>query len=335
MLGASSASRGARMDVMIDDTLVQCLREKRPVYIGLPTDLIKQKVSAGSLKKPIITGHLTLERQNWKSARVSELTDMIGPIIGTSKRPVIVVDGFARHYGHRFVAVVNDFVRAWGIPTFTTPFGKGIVDETDSNFHGIYTKDVWWSEDDQKWVEPDLCILIAPLKTDTNTCCFTALSEVTKTIEIGQYDVSVYGKSYGYHGFSVLLRLARPNVCYPNWIERLKLDPRCSVRDRKKELEQLPDPSADAVIDQDRLWFRISKFFQPGDLILTETGTAASSGGQDFVLPHHARMINSAAWLSIGYTQGACVGVELARMEWVKWRSEEPGEFTRGRTILF
>lgn len=229
---------------------------------------------------------------------------MIGPIIGTSKRPVIVVDGFAFRYGHRFVKVVNDFVRARATPTFTTPFGKGIVDETHSNFRGIYTGDVLWSEDEQSWVEPDLCILIAPLKTVTNTCCFTALSEVTKTIEIGQYDISVYGKSYGYAGFSVLCRLARSDG-YPSWPKRLKLDPRCSVRDRKKELEQLPDPCADEVIDQDSFWFRISKFFQPSDIILTETGTA-SSGGQDFVLPRNAWMINSAAWLSIGYALGMC-----------------------------
>lgn len=60
MLGASSARTDTRMDVMIDDVLVQCLREKQPVYIGLPTDLIKQKVSAGRLNKPI-TGHLSFK----------------------------------------------------------------------------------------------------------------------------------------------------------------------------------------------------------------------------------------------------------------------------------
>jgi hypothetical protein len=72
MLGASSAGTDTRMDVMIDEVLVQCLREKQPVYIGLPTDLIKQKVSAGRLKKPI-TGHLSFERQNLRNGRASEL----------------------------------------------------------------------------------------------------------------------------------------------------------------------------------------------------------------------------------------------------------------------
>lgn len=331
MLGASSAGPDAHMDVMIDDILVQCLRESQPVYIGLATDLIKQKVSADRLDKPI-KGHISFENRQLEGDERA-LVDMIGPIIGTSKRPVIVVDGFALRCGWRFVKMVNKFVRAWNIPTFTTPFGKGAVDETIPNFRGIYTGDVWWSKDDQKWVEPDLCILIVPLKTDTNTCCFTALSDVTKTIEIGQYDVSVYGKSYGYAGSSVLGGLACRHR-YPYWPKRLKLDSRFSVRDRKKELEQLPEPCADAVIDQDSFWFRISKFFRPGDVILTETGTA-SSGGQDFVLPKYARMINSAAWLSIGYALGACVGATLGRMELEKRRLERPGIFLKGRTILF
>ncbi|GAM40211.1 thiamine pyrophosphate-requiring enzyme [Talaromyces pinophilus] len=140
-------------------------------------------------------------------------------------------------------------------------------------------------------------------------------------------------KIYGYSGVSVLSKLARSGG-YPNWPERLKLDPRCSVRNRKREIERLPEPCAEAVIYQDSFWFRISKFFQPGDVILTETGTA-SSGGNDFVLPRHATMINSAAWLSIRYALGACVGATLVRMEWEKWRSEHPGEFIKGRTILF
>lgn len=168
ILGATSVGTDTRVDVMIDDILVQCMREKQPVYIGLPSDLIKQKVLAGGLDTRI-PSHLSLENQDLFE-RAFELADMIAPIIGTSKRPVIVVDGFALQYGQLFVKRVKDFVRTWKIPTFTTPFGKGILDESDQNFHGIYTGDVWWSENDQKWAEPDLCILIAPLKTDTNTC---------------------------------------------------------------------------------------------------------------------------------------------------------------------
>jgi pyruvate decarboxylase len=105
------------------------------------------------------------------------------------------------------------------------------------------------------------------------------------------------------------------------------------VRNRKRELERLPEPCAEAVIDQGSFWFRISNFFQPGDVIFMETGTA-SSGGQDFVPPRHATMINSAAWLSIGYTLGACVGATLVRMEWEKWRSEHPGEFIKGHNPI-
>lgn len=132
------------------------------------------------------------------------------------------------------------------------------------------------------------------------TNSFTALANRSpycnakpSTIMTGLLEMPIIGKSYGYSGLSMLSELAHSGG-YPNRPERLKLDPRCSVRDRKKELEQLPEPHVDAAIDQGSFWFRISKFFQPSDIILTETGTA-SAGGQDFVLPRHACMVNSAA----------------------------------------
>ncbi|KAI7759242.1 hypothetical protein LZL87_008619 [Fusarium oxysporum] len=80
---------------------------------------------------------------------------------------------------------------------------------------------------------------------------------------------------------------------------------------------------------QDTFWKRISEFFEPGDIIMTETGTP-SAGGRDFVLPGQTTLINSGVWLSIDYMLGSSQGVALAQRNLV---AEDRSR--RGRTILF
>ncbi|KAH7180188.1 thiamine diphosphate-binding protein, partial [Fusarium sp. MPI-SDFR-AT-0072] len=80
---------------------------------------------------------------------------------------------------------------------------------------------------------------------------------------------------------------------------------------------------------QDTFWKRISEFFEPGDIIMTETGTP-STGGRDFVLPGQTTLINSGVWLSIDYMVGSSQGVALAQRDLVAEDSSR-----RGRTILF
>ena len=94
-------------------------------------------------------------------------------------------------------------------------------------------------------------------------------------------------------------------------------------------MKALPPTQVDAVIDQDTFWQRVSTFFRPGDIILTETGTP-SIGGRDLILPPQTSLINSSIWLSIGYMLGAAAGAALAQREMIA-----EGIRPAGRTILF
>ncbi|OJI99264.1 hypothetical protein ASPVEDRAFT_882525 [Aspergillus versicolor CBS 583.65] len=84
-----------------------------------------------------------------------------------------------------------------------------------------------------------------------------------------------------------------------------------------------------ASIDQYSLWLRMSNFLQPGDIVMTETGTA-SYGGQGLALPNGTTLINSSIWPSIGYMLPACQGAELVERDMAN-----AGTRALGRTILF
>jgi len=290
---------------MIDNTLRQCVLQSRPVYIELPTNMVSQKVSARSLKFPI---DLTIPHndEGFEDAEV----ELILARIYASKQPFIIVDGFTAALG--ITAEADELVRVTGFPTSTTSFGKGIVNETYPNFHGIYAgeagKQVY-----RPWAEScDLILRIGPLSSDVNTYGFTTIPNPKYTIDFHRNSVEIGGtNSFTNVHVKPLLRKIL------NRIDKSKLpryDPYPDLGNPRQQLEALAPAQSDSAIDQETFWQRISTFFREGDIILTETGTT-SIGGRDFVLPPQTTLINSGIWLSIGYMLGASQGAACAQRD--------------------
>lgn len=305
----------------IDRALGACTRHRRPVYIQLPADMVDAKVPASSLSIPL---DLSLEPNDNKAEEAA--AELILQRIYQSKQPFILVDAGASRYN--MAAETNELVKATGFPTATTPFGKGIVCETMSNFHGVYG-----TVGDHvfvPWVnECDLILYIGPFENNVNTYYFKTIPEPSKTITFNEDSVQIgtsAGEStqWGLHPGGllrrILSRLDRGALC--QYVEYPKLP---NLREHLKSLVpvQKTDP-----LRQDTFWKRISEFFEPGDIIMTETGTP-STGGRDFVLPPQTTLVNSGVWLSIGYMLGASQGVALAQRDLAAAGSR------KGRTILF
>jgi len=308
---------------MIDHALRECVMQSRPVYIELPTNMVKAKVPASALDQPIDLSIPTND-EGFEGAEI----DLILEKIYTSKQPFIIVDGFTSRYGISEEA--DELVRLTGFPTSTTPFGKGIVNESYYNFHGIYAG-VAGNHVYMPWAQScDLVLRIGPLNSDVNTFGFTTIPDPRVTITFHRDSVEVGGEDqaakYGNLHVKSLLRKILDRL------DKSKLpryDPYPDLGDAVAQLNALAPPNPDDVIDQATFWQRISTFFRSGDIVLTETGTP-SVGGRDFILPPDTTLINSSIWLSIGYMLGACAGAALAQREMIA-----DGSRPVGRTILF
>ncbi|EHY53414.1 hypothetical protein HRR83_003622 [Exophiala dermatitidis] len=322
----------------IDRCLRECVVQSRPVYIELPTNMVKARVSAARLSTPI---DISVISANNDAEAETKTADRILERIYGSKQPFIIVDGFTSRYGISDEA--DELVRVTGFPTSTTPFGKGIVNETYPNFHGIYAgmagKQIY-----MPWARGcDVVIRLGPLPSDVNTFGFSTTPDPKTAITFERDSVEFDGSKHtGLHVKSLLRKI----------LQRLdptklpKYDPYPDLGDPRAQLDALPPTGEDDTIDQATFYQRMSNFFRSGDIVLTETGTP-SVGGRDFVLPPHTKLINSSLWLSIGYMLGACAGAALAQREMIAeglWppRSEKKGraaaaatETTSGRTILF
>jgi len=307
----------------IDRAIIACVRHKRPVYIQLPADMVDAKVPSAPLSTAL---DFTLEHNDDQVERAA--ANAIVEKIHQSKQPFILVDAGASRYS--IATQVNDLVKATGFPTATTPFGKGAVDETLRNFHGVYgtVGDHVFVD----WVKNcDLVLYIGPFENNVNTYYFKTIPEASKTIRFEEDSVQI-GCANGEHSRWAL---------HPGGLLRRVLTQLDSgaLRQYVEYPKQLPNPPAllaslprvqkTDLLLQDTFWKRISEFFEPGDIIMTETGTP-STGGRDFVLPRQTTLINSGVWLSIGYMLGSSQGVALAQRDLVAEDSSR-----RGRTILF
>ncbi|KAH7231460.1 hypothetical protein FSOLCH5_003632 [Fusarium solani] len=305
----------------IDDVLKQCILQSRPVYVMFPACLVTGKV-------PPPTDKLDLSIPGYDSLLEDQVVDKVVSRIENAKKPLIIVDGFTYRFGVK--KQVNDLVRSTNFPTFTTPFGKGLVDEDMHNFQGVAFGAAGKKAHADRLQASDLVLHFGPLGSEINTFGYTALPNPVNTVTFEKESVRFGNAEKSLQPAtsltSVLNKLLKRILAVKLPVTEPFPEPRASP---SLQLQRLPEVKDDTMIDQFSLWLRMSEFLKEGDVVLTETGTS-SSGGLDFLLPKNTTIINSSIWLSIGYTLAASQGAALAQREQVK-----EGTRSHNRTVVF
>ncbi|KAI1079658.1 thiamine pyrophosphate enzyme [Whalleya microplaca] len=283
----------------IDYVLRQCIEHSRPVYIQVPTDLVTAPVSAARLRDRISVPHYDLTQ------RKEDIMTSILLRIYNATRPVILVDGESRSFG--ILPSVQRLVESTGWPTWTSPFGKGLLNETLPNVHRIYRGQCGDPVVHNFIRRSDLVLCFGPHLSSSNTYGYTSIMQ-RRTIFFTEKEIDT-----GAQVFPIPMREAVILL-------EQKLDMSRVVRYwaypilPRDSSEDFSNVDSAYPITQDKFWRIISTVIQPGDIVLGETGTAGY-GCQDMPLPLSARMFLPVTWLSTGYTLGAAQGAALAMRE--------------------
>jgi pyruvate decarboxylase len=151
----------------IDGVLRQCILHSRPVYIEIPMDMVDVLVPAETLRSQISIAEPLPE-----PAHESMLAKVLERMYA-AKRPLILVDSDLRALG--LLDTVQDLVLKTKWPTFTTISGKGLIDMTLSNVHGIY-RGSYADESVKRFVDgADLVLCFGPHFSSTNSHNWSAL----------------------------------------------------------------------------------------------------------------------------------------------------------------
>ena len=282
---------------MIDSTIRQCIVHSRPVYIQVPADMVAIPISAENLKSKI-----ELPEPVTSKDEAAALENVLERIYA-SEKPMILVDGESRAFG--MLEQVHQLVQSSHWPTFTTIFGKSLVNETWPNVHGVW-KGRGATREDQEFVKSrDLILCFGPHFSTTNTYQSSSIPDTAISILFTGTSVKSGSQTFrdlsARHFLSALLKQLDPS-------KLRKFD------GHSRSPAPVSPPLINGVITQDRFYRTLSPFFRPGDIILAETGTAGY-GSHDFALHPQTQLFKPVTWLSIGYMLPAALGAAVAQRE--------------------
>ncbi|KAJ5798630.1 pyruvate decarboxylase [Penicillium pulvis] len=280
----------------IDAALRQAIVHSQPVYIEVPEDVVDVHVVSSGLNAPLIVPE---SPHSWNEPTLSVLNRMY-----STKRPLILVDGECRALS--ITREVNELVVKTGWPTWSTVFGKSIIDETLPNYYGNYIGSLGSEVYKTYFETADLIISLGPHHTDTNTGSFSMIPANPVSVSLSRNVVRV-GNEIHRDVSSSFLSMLLQNLDTKR-VPKVEGPPRSIAASDQIE----HDPKGPLV--QKSFWRFVNRLFRPGDLILTETGTS-SHGGRHFELPTGARLFGAVTWLSIGYMLPATLGAALAKSE--------------------
>ncbi|OAP58918.1 hypothetical protein AYL99_06215 [Fonsecaea erecta] len=282
----------------IDHVLRECYLSSRPVYLTLPTDMVKRKVEGQRLKTP-----LDLSPHKNDPEKEEYVVDVVLKYLTAAKNPVILVDSCAIR--HRVLPETHELIVKSGLPVFVAPMGKGAVDETLPTFGGIYAGDASNPGVQERVEAADLLITIGSVKSDFNTAGFSYRTSQLKTIDFHSTYTRVRYSEYPGVGMKGVLRKVIDRL------PKLNIEPGPTLH--QKEIPKDDNPN-DSTITHRWFWPRLGQWLRDGDIVLTETGTS-NYGIFDTRFPKNVINISQILWGSIGYATGACQGSALAAKE--------------------
>lgn len=287
----------------IDAVLEQCLLHSRPVRIAIPVDMVSLPVSTARLATAITLPSLSVQAP----AETPALHRVLERIYAC-KQPMILVDGESRALD--ILGEIDVLVQTTGWPTFTSGFGKSLVDETLPNVLGVY-KPAHKAFGDSC----DLILCFGPHHSTTNTYGGLTVPRADATIAFSSTTVQIGTEIFRDLPAKAFLRKLTMQL---DSSLIAKSDPASTLLGPKPTADDAllpPVSGSDPVAQTAGFWQRLSRaFFRPGDVILAETGTAGY-GANDFVLPKHTRLFKPVTWLSIGYMLPAALGASLAQRD--------------------
>lgn len=281
----------------------RCIREayiyQRPVYIGLPANLVDLKVPATLLSNPI---DLSLKKNDPDAQQ--EVIENVINLIKSAENPVILVDACASR--HDCKPEVEQLVNATNFPVFTTPMGKSGINESHKRFGGVYVGSLSQPEVKESVESADLILSVGALLSDFNTGSFSYSYKTKNIVEFH----SDYTKIRQANFPGVQMKEALQSLLSALSQTKLNYNP---VPVPSVKLLNTPAPK-DTPLTQEWLWTKVSSWFREGDIIITETGTSAFGIVQSR-FPNNTIGISQVLWGSIGFTVGATLGAVMAAQE--------------------
>ncbi|MEV4753554.1 thiamine pyrophosphate-binding protein [Micromonospora sp. NPDC049559] len=293
---AQTTLTAANADAETARVLRECWLQRRPVYVRIPGDVARQRVAppARRLDRPVPAP---------APDPLDAFTAAAQRLLAEAVRPALLVGHLAMRYG--LTGAVNAFVEERNWPAATQSLGRGLLDETRSNFLGIYNGGDSTEPVRQVIEGADALVCVGTKFFDWDGL-FSADLDPARIVVVGAASATVAGTTFA-------------PVAPEEAVRRLRdIAPERTVEWPRYLGEQRPpavlDPDSRAPIRQARLWPAVEELLEPGDIVVPETGTP-SFGVATLRLPRGVTCVQPPLWGAIGYATAAAFGAGTAAPE--------------------
>jgi indolepyruvate decarboxylase len=274
----------------IDRLILTAWREKRPVYMELPSDIAYLDIE-------VPTAPLILDEPPSDAERLRSCIAAIAGRLSAATSPAILVDADADRFG--VASELMKLAEKMQAPVAVINAAKGVIDETFPHYLGIYAGKASEPQVREVIETSDclLCIGYRPIEVTTGD--FTAALPAN-TIHARGHSVDVGDDNYQ----AVTLKEVLRGV--------IEAVPQAANRAPRRAAAAMAGthPDGSAKLTQAAYWQAIQSYLRPGDVLYVDNGTSFVLLG--LKLPPGCTFVGSINWGSIGYSVGALLGALTA-----------------------
>ena len=279
----------------IDFLLDTAHRQKRPVYLELPRDIVgvvPDQIRPYSHAEPRSDPDALAEAVKEAMAR-----------IGAAKKPVIIAGIELHRFGLQADALA--LAEVSGIPIAATMLAKSVVSEVHPLYIGLYEGAMGRSDVTEFVEESDCVILLGTILTDIDLGIFTAKLDAANSIFASCDTLRI-----SHHHFD--------HVLLADFIRAL-----VAAKPRGAQRQLPPGPAAargpyvlqpDAPITTRRLVRRLDESLDDRTIVIADVGDALFASSE-LVIRGQTEYIAPAYYTSMGFAVPAALGAQMARPE--------------------
>jgi indolepyruvate decarboxylase len=277
--------------VEIDRLILTAWRQKRPVYMELPSDIpyIEIEVPGSPLK---------LEMMPSEAKSLKPCTELVLERLKAAKSPAFLLDMDALRFD--VSEQVIELAERFNMQVATLNCAKGAFPENSPQLVGTYAG-IASSAATREAIEGSDCLLTVGFRRIETTVGFFTDKLPASAIHLKSDSVDTAAKNY-------------QGVYLAEFLQCV-VDSSSGIVTKKqlaRPPKQVSFTASDDPITQDAYWKAIQNFLRPGDVIVVEDG-ASSAGMGRLTLPEGCTYITGAyVWCSIGYATPALLGAILA-----------------------
>ena len=272
----------------IDRVLKVFVKEKKPVYIAIPTDIAQLEISDREVDYGWVSDSNVLEK----------VVNRILEKINRSEKPVILGDALVKRFDARIE--FREFVEKSGIPVTNFIMGTNLVEADYEKYLGTYYYK-YKNPVAQKWLEETDCLIaVGEMYGDLNSFGFNLPYKLSSHIAIYGTYTYVEGERYDNIKMSDVLDSLCSRIGYREFIIE------------KPEIGYNNIPETQGALTSEYIYPRLQEFVKENDILVAETGIIPQ-GVCQIKFPPHSELSTQILWGSIGWATPAAFGACIAK----------------------